>query len=175
MPKAETLITLVGDKQLQAQLNNLTDAVLVKVMRPASAAAVRVIQAEAKRNAKPGNGIISDKATGTLRKAIKISAKVKRPTRVIAKVYVDKKTEATIVTKSGKKKRHVPGFIAHLVEFGHGGPAPARPHPFLRPAKDTKQKEAERALTRVARRELPRAVSDARGKGKQITISGGGV
>lgn len=26
---------------------------------------------------------------------------------------------------------------AHLVEFGHGGPQPAPPHPFLRPAADS--------------------------------------
>lgn len=25
---------------------------------------------------------------------------------------------------------------AHLVEYGHGGPAPAPPHPFLTPARD---------------------------------------
>jgi HK97 gp10 family phage protein len=29
-----------------------------------------------------------------------------------------------------------PSKYAHLVEYGHGGPAPAPPHPFLRPALD---------------------------------------
>lgn len=29
------------------------------------------------------------------------------------------------------------GPHAHLVEFGHGGPAPAPPHPFFRPAVDS--------------------------------------
>jgi HK97 gp10 family phage protein len=28
----------------------------------------------------------------------------------------------------------VKGSIAHLVEFGHGGPHPAKEHPFMRPA-----------------------------------------
>lgn len=32
---------------------------------------------------------------------------------------------------------------AHLVEFGHGGPRPAPPHPFLQPAK-------EKAITEFA-------------------------
>lgn len=36
------------------------------------------------------------------------------------------------VDESGKK--HDPKKIAHLVEMGHGGPRPAPPHPFLRPA-----------------------------------------
>jgi hypothetical protein len=28
----------------------------------------------------------------------------------------------------------VPALIAHLVEFGHGGPKPAPAYPFIRPA-----------------------------------------
>lgn len=31
---------------------------------------------------------------------------------------------------------------AHLVEFGHGGPKPAAPHPFVQPAYDTTKDEA---------------------------------
>ena len=33
-------------------------------------------------------------------------------------------------------------FYANPVEFGHGGPAPAPAHPFVRPAFDTRQDEA---------------------------------
>jgi len=40
----------------------------------------------------------------------------------------------TFIDPDGKK--HVPAKIAHLVENGHGGPHPAGPHPFLRPAYD---------------------------------------
>ena len=40
----------------------------------------------------------------------------------------------TFIDPDGNK--HVPAKIAHLVEFGHGGPHPAEPHPFLRPAYD---------------------------------------
>lgn len=38
---------------------------------------------------------------------------------------------SAIVGVDRKKAPH-----AHLVEFGHGGPHPAGPHPFLRPALD---------------------------------------
>lgn len=33
-------------------------------------------------------------------------------------------------------------YYANPVEYGHGGPAPAPPHPFVRPAFDVKQDEA---------------------------------
>jgi HK97 gp10 family phage protein len=35
-----------------------------------------------------------------------------------------------------------PAKIAHLVELGHGGPHPAPPHPFMRPAFDSSQSAA---------------------------------
>lgn len=40
---------------------------------------------------------------------------------------------------------------AHLVEFGHGGPAPAPAHPFVRPSYDKKKDEAVDAMRRVLR------------------------
>jgi hypothetical protein len=33
----------------------------------------------------------------------------------------------------------VPAYIGHLVEFGHGGPHPADPHPFMIPAAESEQ------------------------------------
>lgn len=53
------------------------------------------------------------------------------------------------------KARHVtdytrinPAKYAHLVEFGHGGPRPAPPHPFMRPAFAAKVNAAKRAFTK---------------------------
>ena len=43
---------------------------------------------------------------------------------------------------------------AHLVEFGHGGPAPAPPHPFVRPAFYARADEA----FAIIREELARAI-----------------
>ena len=43
---------------------------------------------------------------------------------------------------------------ANPVEFGHGGPAPAPAHPFVRPAFDTRADEAFSEIKRVLRDEL---------------------
>jgi len=45
-------------------------------------------------------------------------------------------------------------YYANPVEFGHGGPAPAPAHPFVRPAFDTKSDEAYEEIKRVLRAEL---------------------
>lgn len=45
-------------------------------------------------------------------------------------------------------------FYANPVEFGHGGPAPAPAHPFVRPAFDTKVDEAYAIMKGVLRDEL---------------------
>jgi HK97 gp10 family phage protein len=45
-------------------------------------------------------------------------------------------------------------FYANPLEFGHGGPAPAPAHPFVRPAFDTTADEAYTEIKRVLREEL---------------------
>ncbi len=45
-------------------------------------------------------------------------------------------------------------FYGNPVEFGHGGPAPAPAHPFVRPAFDVKASEAFEEMKRVLRDEL---------------------
>lgn len=43
---------------------------------------------------------------------------------------------------------------AHLVEYGHEGPAPAPPHPFIRPSFDRRADEAYDEMVRVLRKDL---------------------
>lgn len=45
-------------------------------------------------------------------------------------------------------------YYANPVEFGHGGPAPAPAHPFVRPAFDVKANEAFSEMKRVLRDEI---------------------
>ena len=45
-------------------------------------------------------------------------------------------------------------YYANPVEFGHGGPAPAPAHPFVRPAFDVKASDAFEEMKRVLREEI---------------------
>ena len=45
-------------------------------------------------------------------------------------------------------------YYSNPVEFGHGGPAPAPPHPFVRPAFDAKVDQAYAEMKRVLNQEL---------------------
>ena len=45
-------------------------------------------------------------------------------------------------------------YYANPVEMGHGGPAPAPAHPFVRPAFDVRSNEAYEEMKRVLRDEL---------------------
>jgi len=45
-------------------------------------------------------------------------------------------------------------FYSNPLEFGHGGPAPAPAHPFVRPAFDVKSGEAFEEIKRVLRHEI---------------------
>lgn len=82
-------------------------------------AGAEVVLAQAKLNAPVG-------ATGNLQRDLKVVMKVKGA-RVKARIGVQKGDKA---------------FYATFVEFGHGGPHPAGPHPFLAPAMDAKREEA---------------------------------
>lgn len=43
---------------------------------------------------------------------------------------------------------------AHLVEYGHGGPASAPPHPFIRPSFDKKKDEAVEIMKDILRKNI---------------------
>ena len=79
----------------------------------------QVILDQAKLNAPVG-------ASGDLQKSLKIKTKKKGTW-----------SKARIGAHKGG-----PAFYATFVEYGHGGPHPAGPHPFLAPAFDAKKEEA---------------------------------
>jgi len=83
-----------------------------------NAAAQPVLKA-AQRNA--------PKRTGKLHEAIKVGKVQKRAGGYTIKIGSQKGDDA---------------YYASWVEFGHGGPRPAAPHPFMRPAYDTTKDQA---------------------------------
>lgn len=88
------------------------------------------------------------KRTGNLYKSIKTGKVMKtvRHTQYATEKYI----------KIGTKEEALGGYAphAHLVEYGHGGPAPAPPHPFVRPAFDRKEGEAFAEMRRVLEEEI---------------------
>ncbi len=111
-----------GFLELTADIQKMADAFvdsggegLSKIVK----AGAEVILAQAKINAPVGE-------TGNLQKDLKIVMKNKGG-RTKARIGVQKGDDA---------------FYATFVEYGHKGPHPAGPHPFLTPAFDAKQEEA---------------------------------
>ena len=69
------------------------------------------------------------------------------------------------VRRSKKRGRHITigvhrkdwsheDYYPAFVEYGHGGPAPAPAHPFVRPAFDARANEAYETMKRILRDEL---------------------
>ena len=56
----------------------------------------------------------------------------------------------------GVHRKEKGAFYATPVEYGHGGPAPAPAHPFVRPAFDTRAEEAYENIKSVLRDALNR-------------------
>ena len=54
----------------------------------------------------------------------------------------------------GVSHKEQSAYYANPVEFGHGGPAPAPAHPFVRPAFDARADEAYGEIRRVLAEEL---------------------
>jgi HK97 gp10 family phage protein len=100
-------------------------------LKELTAASTELLLTEAKRVAKR----IKEKApkgpTGNLKKS----------TYAVA---LPETTSQSAVAFAGIRPRKAPH--AHLVEYGHGGPHPAPPHPFIRPAWDELKPSVEANL-----------------------------
>ena len=117
---------LVGDINRMAHALNTADEGAPAAKRILKAAAVP-IDAQMKANASRDPQIITDKLHGAIS-----TGKVKK-----------RKTTGLHITigvhrKDWDDEEYYPSFV----EYGHGGPAPAPSHPYVRPAFDTRQDEA---------------------------------
>jgi len=104
--------------------------------------------AQIKELEQAGNKIVGnlnrEKTRALLKAARKVRKRIKQkaprgPTGKLKKAAYAKALPATMnrptVAFAGIRARRAPH--AHLVEYGHAGPHPAPPHPFLRPAWDS--------------------------------------
>ena len=82
--------------------------------------------------------------------------------KIITRDLHDSIRTGNVKKKAGGGKRITIGvhhkdkgaYYANPVEFGHGGPAPAPAHPFVRPAFDVRANEAYEAIKQALRNEL---------------------
>ena len=129
-------LQLFGDKALMKTLKTLPIVVGGKVMKMAMRAGAKPIIKVTKEKAPVG-------PTGNLSK------------NIWGRLKVYKQSETAVIVIGGKwpKAAH-----AHLVEFGHGGPHPAPPHPFMRPAFDATKGLSMQKMEKSFRSGIKRAV-----------------
>ena len=102
-----------------------TDGVGAPIAKRILEAAAQPIHQQMKANASKDPKII----TGVLNRSIRIGPVRKR-----------RRSGKSITI--GVHRKEEGAFYASPVEYGHGGPAPAPAHPFIRPAYDTRADEA---------------------------------
>ncbi len=145
-------VSLTGSRELLNQLNELKRAMRNKILRPALQKAARPMLDSAWANCPERT---DHDPHGILKKAMKSAAarKTKTYSRGTVVVIIGPptgfRTPMGVRTKGAHKGEpwyEDPSKIGHLVEFGHGGPHPAAPHPFMRPAVDTNRSNSAEIL-----------------------------
>jgi HK97 gp10 family phage protein len=114
-------LDLTGDKRLIRAMTELPVKVQKKVLRSAVAKGGRIV-----------------------RKAVKAATPVGKTKNLKRNAFMRTRTYGgqTVAAIIGHKWPK--GAHAHLVEFGHAGPHPAPPHPFMRLAWDATKAQARR-------------------------------
>jgi hypothetical protein len=148
-------VTISGGKEFKELLKGLTDKELMPAARKGLRAVGMKTTRDARRHLHKNHGL----DTGLMKKAMGIRAlkHYKKEGRLV--MFLGPRLRGFQAAKPGRKKPHVPFYIAHLIEFGHriavGGKLdrvrPGSPfvtkgtgavggfvkaYPFLRPAVD---------------------------------------
>ena len=119
-----------GFLELTDEITKMADAFVGEGLDKIIKAGAEPILAQAKINAPV--------KSGTLRDDLKIAMKNKNGV-IKARIGVQKGSKA---------------FYATYVEYGHKGPHPAEPHPYLAPAFDAKKDEAYRIIKNLLEDQL---------------------
>lgn len=139
---------VIGAQDTNRVMDALKVGVRNRILRKATRKAASIINKLAKsrlgasnkasRKAAKADGVNAPKwPTGTMRKAIGVKAYTSKRGAAVAVIGPRRGFKIQVGTRTdGRPIFHDPANIAHLVEYGHGGPHPAPPHPFMRPAWD---------------------------------------
>ncbi len=132
---------IIGAKELDKALKQIGPKFEKRIAKGAIRAGARVISKQAKENA--------PKKSGALRKSIQIVARRSGDAVV------------SIVTRSGAKfiKMGRGTAYAHIIEFGSKDRAAT---PFLRPALDSKAKDAIKAISTYIQKRLSKLAAEVR-------------
>lgn len=123
-------VTVLGLKEAQAIFRQLPavaqEAYVELAVRPTASEIVR----DAASRLIPGHGFV----TGALKRALGYVVNAKTGQARVGNrrgfEVIQPGRNGSALTSKGAFK-HQPTKIGHLVEFGHGGPHPAPPHPFM--------------------------------------------
>ena len=118
---ARRAFKIKGIEELQAELSKLVNEVTGKEMKDVYVKAAIELRDEARR--------LAPVRTGELKRAI------------FAARGDENKSSALVGVNYGIAPH------AHLVEFGHAGPHPAPPHPYMRPAVASKKDAVKQIIT----------------------------
>jgi len=130
-------VKMEGLDELSKALKKLADGLPPEQVEPILKQGAKTITDSMKQKAPKG-------PTGNLKKAIKVK-KLKNNNYAQPAVY--------IAAVDRKKAPH-----AHLVEFGHGGPHPAPPYPFFRPAVDENENKVYKDVEDGIKKLVERAI-----------------
>lgn len=147
-------IRLEGDEALSRQLNKVAAVTQRRVMRPALLAGLKILRAEARRNA-PGS---------YLQKLIKSRVRTGKRGNVIGQIYVDAGYDRPVMW-DGQLKPFA--FVANVLEFG-SSKRNIRPIAYMRGARDSKGPQALADVARVAGDRLTAEWRKASMSGKTI-------
>ncbi|HYM22022.1 MAG TPA: hypothetical protein VEU08_02400 [Vicinamibacterales bacterium] len=141
---------VTGVKEAIAALRQI-EPVLKGKLTDANAETARVIAFQAQQRVRRRYGILADHIRWTVSKTTTVAKVGIGPREVIPLGARFERTRKgtnynVIIGSRDASGTETPTHIAHLLEFGHGGPHPAPPYPFLIPSVEG---ERENHLQRV--------------------------
>ncbi len=153
---ADVRLDAFGIEAIDQALSEMGPSFQARLLGPSLAASARVVRDAARKTT------VFEDRTGRLRRSLRVG-------RITARYGGKRFRRGRAAVFAGGQRERAPH--AALVERGHGGPFPARPHPFLFTALlQTEARQATAFVTR-ARMLFPRLVRDFQSRTNLGSIS----